>query len=247
MPRFTPGKKFHDHPGMRQKVPLPNRSDLCPRVKPRVGTGAAFARGENLVSEPERPLPAGESPVSEPKRPLPAGKTSYRKRSNLCPRGKPRVGTRATFARRENLSSEAVGQSSSLTVRTAVLIAGDSSRSTPADALPSRTKNSFNPNSEIGMGSAAAPAAVRRALAPNSEASDNPKRLEHFAPPGEPRGRGSLRPRRARSPNPPSVFGVEPDGARAFEIGHCCVLVTDRFTPLSKLDYLQNPSERLTG
>ena len=57
------------------------------------------------------------------------------------------------------------------------------------------------------MGSAAAPAAVRRALAPNSEASDHPKRLEQFAPPGEPRGRGSLHPRRARSPKPTSEFG----------------------------------------
>ena len=178
---------------------------------------------------------------------MPAGKTACRNRSDLCPQGKPRIGNEATIARRANLSSEAVGQASSLTVRTAVLSAGDSSRSTLADALPSRTKNSFNPNSEIGMGSAAAPAAVRSALAPNSEAADNPKRLEHFAPPGEPRGRGSLRPRRARSPKPPSEFGVEPDGARAFEIGHCCVLVTDRFTLLSKLDYLQNPSERLTG
>ena len=57
------------------------------------------------------------------------------------------------------------------------------------------------------MGSAAAPAAVRRALAPNSEASDHPKRLEQFAQPGEPRGRGSLHPRRARSPKPTSEFG----------------------------------------
>jgi hypothetical protein len=66
----------------------------------------------------------------------------------------------------------------------------------------------FIPNSEIGMGSAAAPAAVRRALAPNSEASDHPKRLEHFAHPSEPRGRGSLRPRRARSPKSTSEFGL---------------------------------------
>ena len=69
--------------------------------------------------------------------------------------------------------------------------------------------STFNPNSEIGMGSAAAPAAVRRALAPNSEASENPERLEHFAQPGEPRGRGSLRPRRTRSPKPTSEIGFK--------------------------------------
>ena len=81
------------------------------------------------------------------------------------------------------------------------LFPGQAHRSGEADCL-------VKPNSEIGMGSAAAPAAVRRALAPNSEASDNPKRLEHFAPHGKPRGRGSLRPRRARSPKPTSGFGL---------------------------------------
>ncbi len=50
------------------------------------------------------------------------------------------------------------------------------------------------------MGMAAAPAAVQRALAPNSEASDISELLDFSPRTGEPRGRGSLRPRRARSP-----------------------------------------------
>jgi hypothetical protein len=50
------------------------------------------------------------------------------------------------------------------------------------------------------QGSAAAPAAVRRALAPNTGAPKFSIRNEWSGISSEPRGRGSLRPGRARSP-----------------------------------------------
>ena len=58
------------------------------------------------------------------------------------------------------------------------------------------------------MGRAAAPAAVRRALAPNASALDVSAALDVFTRHREPRRRGSLHSRRARFPNPTLKFGL---------------------------------------
>ena len=59
------------------------------------------------------------------------------------------------------------------------------------------------------LGTAAAPAAVRRALAANSGAAERTETCGGLAASGEPRGRGSLRPGRARSPFQLHRTGVE--------------------------------------
>jgi hypothetical protein len=63
-----------------------------------------------------------------------------------------------------------------------------------------RAPLSIIPTSEIDMGAQPAPAAVRRALAPNRGALAVAKRSKDFTRKGEPRGRGSLHPGRVRSP-----------------------------------------------
>ena len=61
--------------------------------------------------------------------------------------------------------------------------------------------NGLSRNDSVEMGSTAAPAVVRRALAPNAGAPGRTKRFDILTRKSGSRGRDPLRPGRARSPN----------------------------------------------
>ena len=74
----------------------------------------------------------------------------------------------------------------------------------------------LKPDSEIKHGERSRPGCSSARPALNSEDSRPPTRWNIFTPHGEPRGRGSLRPRPARSPDPTWEFGLKINAFREF-------------------------------